>query len=208
MVLETSIENKVKIVKTENIMKTIKHITLGLLIAGASINFTSCKGKQKAPKGETAIKVACSGKDYFSTKSKFRASAVGESLDQATAKKKALSNAKAELAGSIETTIKATTDNYFNSREFNNKEQIEEKFEGLKREVIDQKLSGVTLICEEPFLTAAGKTKYYICLELGADDLVEAINERITKDESLRIDYDYEKFKETFDKEMSKIEGK
>jgi len=191
-------------------MKMIKHITLGILIAGAAINFTSCKGKQKgeSPKGEVAIKVACSGKGYFSTKSKFRASAVGESLDQATAKKKAMSNAKAELAGSIQTTIKATIDNYVNSREFNNKETVEERFEGLSREVIDQKLSGVTLICEEPFLTAAGKTKYYICLELGADELVDAINERLTKDESLKIDYDYEKFKETFNKEMEKMEGK
>jgi hypothetical protein len=191
-------------------MKTIKHIALGILITGASIAFTSCKGKQKAeaPRGEVAIKVACSGKDYFSTKSKFRASAVGESLDQATAKKKAMSNAKSELAGSIQTTIKATIDNYVNSREFNNKEQVEEKFEGLSREVINQKLSGVTVICEEPFLTAQGKTKYYVCLELGADDLVDAINERLTKDESLRIDYDYEKFKETFNKEMEKLEGK
>jgi transposase len=191
-------------------MKTIKHITLGILIAAASINFTSCKGKEKAeaPKGEFAIKIECSGKDYFSTKSKFRASAVGESLDQATAKKKAMSNAKAELAGSIQTTIKATIDNYVNSREFNNKEQIEERFEGLTREVIDQKLSGVKLICEEPRGTPQGKTKYYVCLELGADDLVDAINERLTKDESLRIDYDYEKFKETFNAEMEKMEGK
>ena len=39
-----------------------------------------------------------------------------------------------------------------------------------------------------------------------ADDLIEAINDRITKEETLRIDYDYEKFKETFDKEMEKLE--
>ena len=191
-------------------MKTIKHITLGLLIAGASINFTSCKGKQKgeAPKGEIEIKVECSGKEYFSTKKEFRASAVGESLDQATAKKKAMSNAKADIAGTIQTTIKGTTDNYVNSREFNNKEQVEEKFEGLTREVINQKLSGVVTICEKTFKTAEGKYKTYVCLELSADELVEAINEKLTKDESLRVDYDYEKFKETFDKEMAKLEGK
>lgn len=191
-------------------MKTIKHITLGILIASSSITFSSCKGKQKAeaPKGEVEIKVECSGKDYFSTKSKFRASAVGESLDQATAKKKAMSNAKADLAGTIQTTIKATIDNYVNSREFNNKEQVEEKFEGLSREVINQKLSGVITICEKTFRTPENKYKTYVCLELGADDLVDAINERLTKDESLRIDYDYEKFKETFNKEMEKLEGR
>lgn len=188
-------------------MKTLKHITLGVLIAGASLNLTSCKGKQKAelPQGEVEIKVECSGKEYFSTKSKFRASAVGESLDQATAKKKAMSNAKADLAGTIQTTIKATIDNYVNSREMNNKEQVEERFEGLSREVIKQKLSGVITICEKTFKTPQGKYKTYVCLELGADELVDAINERLTKDESLRIDYDYEKFKETFNSEMEKL---
>ena len=32
-----------------------------------------------------------------------------------------------------------------------------------------------------------------------AGDLLEAINDKLTKQESLRIDYDYEKFKNTFD---------
>ena len=39
-----------------------------------------------------------------------------------------------------------------------------------------------------------------------AKDLLKAINERITKEETLRVDYDYEKFKNTFDKEMEKLE--
>ncbi len=190
-------------------MKTVKKIALGLFIFGAAISLNSCKGKQaKELKGEVEIVVHCSGKDYFSSKKHFRASAVGESLDQATAKKKAMSNAKADLAGTIQTTIKATIDNYVNSREMNNKEQVEEKFEGLTREVINQKLSGVITICEKTFKTTENKYKTYVCLELGADDLVDAINERLTKDESLRIDYDYEKFKDTFNKEMAKIEGK
>lgn len=189
-------------------MKTIKTITLGLALLSSAIAVQSCKGKEKAeaPKGEVEIKVECSGKDYFSDKKHFRASAVGESLDQATAKKKAMSNAKADLAGTIQTTIKATIDNYVNSREMNNKESVEERFEGLSREVINQKLSGVITICEKTFKTPENKYKTYVCLELGADDLVDAINERLTKEESLRIDYDYEKFKEEFNKEMEKLE--
>jgi hypothetical protein len=35
--------------------------------------------------------------------------------------------------------------------------------------------------------------------------LVATYNERLSKDERLKIDYDYEKFKETFDKEMEKL---
>ena len=39
---------------------------------------------------------------------------------------------------------------------------------------------------------------------LSADDLVKQYNERLSKDERLKIDYDYEKFKKTFDDEMNK----
>jgi hypothetical protein len=33
-------------------------------------------------------------------------------------------------------------------------------------------------------------------------------NENLSKDERLKIDYDYEKFKDTFDKEMEKMGNK
>lgn len=53
--------------------------------------------------------------------------------------------------------------------------------------------------------TSNGSYKTYIAIELSADELVASYNERLTKDERLKIDYDYEKFKETFDKEMEKL---
>ncbi len=53
--------------------------------------------------------------------------------------------------------------------------------------------------------TGTGSYKTYIALELSASDLVSAYNEKLSKDERLKIDYDYEKFKETFDKEMDKM---
>ncbi len=175
------------------------------LLAGVIAFGAACKSKPKEPKGEEEIKVYCSGKEFMSDKKFFRANAVGESLDQATAKKKAQANAKQDLAAAINTTIKAVTDNYVNSREFNNKEEVRERFESLSREVINQELAGVRTICERTFKTAEGKYKTYIAIEQGADDLVESINERLSKEEQLKIDYDYEKFKENFDKEMEKF---
>ena len=52
-----------------------------------------------------------------------------------------------------------------------------------------------------------GNYKTYIALDLSADDLVKQYNDRLSKDDRLKIDYDYEKFKETFDKEMEKRKG-
>jgi hypothetical protein len=138
----------------------------------------------------------------------FRANAVGESMDQATSKKKSMSNAKADLASAIQTTIKGTIDNYVNSREVNNVEEVSERFEGLTREVINQELVGTKTICEKVTKTANGNYKTYIAIELSGDDMVSKMNERLSKDQILKVDYDYEKFKDTFNKEMEKLENR
>lgn len=186
-------------------MKKLISSTMILLAIGGVV-FTGCKSKEKkAPKGETEVIVPCSGPDFFTTNKFFRANSSGESQDQVTAKKKALANARAELAASIQTTVKAVTDNYTNSRELNNREEVEERFEQLNREIVDQQLSGIKTICEKLMKTEAGTYKTYIAIELSADELVKNYQERLSKDERLKIDYDYEKFKETFEKEMAKM---
>lgn len=53
--------------------------------------------------------------------------------------------------------------------------------------------------------TDQGTYKTYVAIELSADELVSKYNERLSKDDRLKIDYDYTKFKETFDKEMEKM---
>jgi hypothetical protein len=184
-------------------LKTLSRAAMVMLMAGAVM--TGCKKNKEvqAPDGEVLIKEYCAGEEYFSNDEFFRANGLGESMDQATAKKKALSNARADLASAINTTIKGTIDNYVNSREFNNKEEVEERFEGLTREVINQDLKGTKTICQKAVkVTATNGFKYYVALELSGQELLSAMNSRISSDERLKIDYDYEKFKETFDKEM------
>ena len=182
---------------------------LALMLVGS---LSACKSKKKAaeaaapPTGETEVKVLCSGPEFFTDEKNFRANNLGESMDQATAKKKALSNARADMASAINTQVKAVVDNYVNSREMNNKEEVAERFEGLTREVLDQKLTGTKTICEKMMkVDATGNYKCYVAIELSAQDLLAAYNDRLSKDDKLKIDYDYEKFKETFDKEMEKL---
>lgn len=185
----------------------MKKLTYSLLVLAVAVFAVGCKGKKEAaqPKGEVEVVVPCSGSEYFTTAKVFRANSIGESSDQVASKKKALSNARAELAASISTTVKAVTDNYLNSREMNNREEVEERYEQLNREVVEQQLTGVRTICEKLMRTEQGTYKTYMALELSAADLVSAYNEKLSKDERLKIDYDYEKFKETFDKEMDKM---
>ncbi|MBP9925318.1 MAG: hypothetical protein KBF45_04955 [Cyclobacteriaceae bacterium] len=183
----------------------MKKLNVYLVILIAATLIAGCKGKSKIPAGEKEVIVPCSGPDYFTTAKFFRSNSIGESQDQVTSKKKALTNARNELAQAINTTVKTVTDNYVNSREMNNKEEVEERFESLNREVVDQSLSGIRTLCEKLVKTDQGTYKTYVAIELSADELVSKYNERLSKDDRLKIDYDYTKFKETFDKEMEKM---
>ena len=179
------------------------------ILAIAAVSFTSCKGKKKViepPKGEIEVVLPCS--EFKSDSEYFRAYSFGESSDPNVAKKKALSNAKAELAGQISTTMKVVGDNYVKSSEYNNKEELLERFEENARTVINEKLSGIKPICDRlTQVTSTGKYKYYIALELSGDQLVSDYYNSLTKTESLKIDYNYEKFKKTFEEEMNKLEN-
>jgi hypothetical protein len=184
-------------------MKKLTNLSL-ILVVAAAIIVDGCKSKEKMPQGETEVVVPCSGPDYFTTKDAFRANSIGESMDQVTSKKKALTNARNELAQAIQTTVKTVTDNYVNSRTMDNKEALEQKFESLNREVVDQTLQGIITKCEKLVQTKDGNYKTYVAIELSASDLLTKYKDRLAKDDQLKIDYDYEKFKDTFNQEMDK----
>lgn len=190
-------------------MKTTIKTSLILLVMATAFSVASCKSKKKqevaAPAGEVLVNEYCSGPEFFSNKKTFRGNAVGESMDMQTAKNKSLIEAKQRLASYINTTIKSTVDNYIKDNEHNKKEDLEKKYEGLTREVVNQKLSGIKIICEKVTQLADKNYRAYTAIELDGDEIVAAINDRLTKEESLKVDYDYEKFKKTFEEEMNKM---
>lgn len=189
--------------------KILSVINVFLLVGIVSISMVSCKAKQKVLStedlGEVELIIPCSGPDFQSTSKVLRYSAFGESMDQMTAKKKAMSEARAGLAASLSTLVKGVTDNYVKSGNFNNAEELMTRYEGLTREVIDQSINGSTVICEKATVTKARTYKYYVCLELGSNDIFEQISKKASSNEMLKVDYNYEKFKKTFEEEMSKL---
>ena len=176
---------------------------VGLMVFGLA----SCKSKKEGipnPEGEVEIVLPCS--EYRSDATTLRAFSFGESTDANVAKQKALSNARTELAGQLTTVVKVVADNYVKSSEFNNTEEVLERFEQNARTVVNEKLTNVRPVCDRlNQVPNTGKYKYYVALELSADDLSKAYYESLTKDQSLKIDYNYEKSKETFDAEMAKM---
>lgn len=189
-------------------MKRIANYSMMATVVASAV-IGGCKSSSKAVTpsdvGEKEVVVPCSGPDFFTTNKVFRANSVGQSMDQVTSKKIALTNARNELAQAIQTTVKTVTDNYTNSTSSDKKEGLEQKFESLNREVVDQTLQGVRTICEKLMVTKDGNYKTYIAIELSADDLVQNYNNRISADDKLKVDYDYQKFKDTFNQEMDKM---
>ena len=173
-----------------------------------AVTFSQCRSKRDAaqtPTGETRVEVLCSGPEFFSNADFFRANSVAESQNQANSKRMALSNARAELAAQIEVTVKSVIDNYVQDVTVGNRSEFTQRYEGLSREVVNQRLSGTRVICEELTRTGDGMYKTYIAIELSGDEYFNAMNQRISNDERLRVDYNYEKFKETFNQEMEQM---
>jgi len=169
-----------------------------------------CKSSKTATKvaDEQEVVRYCYGPEYQSNNERFRASATGESMDQMMSEKKAVTEARAKMAAQIETLVKTVTDNYGKSAEMNKKEELMKRYETLSREVVNQKLSGTIEICNKQTKTKEGNYKTYVTLELGGNDVLSALNSKISNDEMLKIDYNYEKFKKTFEDEMNKMESK
>ncbi|MDD2963742.1 MAG: hypothetical protein PHQ65_01495 [Bacteroidales bacterium] len=191
-------------------MKNVAKQMFSFMVAvSAAAILTSCGGSKPAaqapaPPDEVEVVMFCNGPEYQSDATALRFSAIGTSMDQMTSKKKALTEARAGLAAQIETVVKGVIDNYVKSTEHQNREDLEKRFEGLTREVINQKLAGTRTICEKMTKTKEGTFKTYICVELGGPEILSSLNNRLSKDEMLKVDYDYEKFKKTFEDEMSK----
>lgn len=180
---------------------------MAILITAA----TGCKRKKEIekpdpkPAGEVLIAEYCTGDKYMSDKNTFRSAATGESMSRETAKKKSRSNAEDELARTLSATLKAVTDNYVNSTTFNNKEEVTETFNNLARTVVDQELKGAITICDKLTQKPNGNYVSYIAIELSGADIAAAYNDRLSQDERIKAEYNYEKFKETFEAEMEKL---
>jgi hypothetical protein len=186
-------------------MKTLK---LFLIPTIALVTIASCRSK-KIPlakqTGAIEITVPFSGKDYQSDEDFFRAKQSGKSPDLAAAKKIALQNAKSELASNIQSVIKKVTDQYTNQHTVGKDQDFENKFEELSREVTDQSIANVSIKDEKIFQETDGGYTYWIAVEADKKTVFQQLDNKISNDAKLKVDYDKAKFQQTFDDEMKKF---
>lgn len=187
-------------------MKAQNLIIPSLMIAMV-LSATSCKTPQNIEKATGAVEISAPFSDskYKTDKDFFRAKNTGKSIDLATSKKIALQNAKSELAGNIQSTMKAVIDQYTNSSKVDDKENFENKFEELSRDVVNQTLSDVRIMDEKIFKEVDGRYSYWVAIETSKQSILEGVTAKVSKNEKLQLDYDKKKFEEVFNSEMDKM---
>ena len=187
----------------------MKKMFTSILTVSLIFAFSGCKSKKGLPSvqaGSTEIEVPFSGREYRTDANYFRATDNGRSPDLSTAKRIALLNAKAELAGAIESTMKSVQETYTNQRTIGDRQEFASKFESMRREVVNQRLNDVRIMDEKVFKERDGGYRYYIVVEMSKEAMLNSIQEQILKDEKLRLDFDQHQFRKIFDEETRKIE--
>ena len=160
--------------------------------------------QQPAVQQDVEINVPCSGPEFQTNKEYFRASSMGLSTDMSIAKKKAMTEARAEIATAINAKVKSVTDSYVSSYQQGENDESKSRYQSLTRTVVEQELSGTRKKKKKTMKTPGGKYKVYVSLELAGEEIMNAMANRIKNDDKLRIDFEYEKFKKVFEEEMSK----
>lgn len=189
-------------------MKIKQLFLITLLVAGVGASFTSCKGKKKVATnteiGTMLENMPCedAGK---SDKNFYRASAMSTSSDLSLAKEKALLLAKQRLVTLINSNTKSVTDRYVNEREMGDASDFEQKFENLTREVADETLQNIVVACEKASVLDSKKYRAFVAIEVNKKELLEGINNKLSNNQKLQIDYDKKKFEEIFNQEMEKM---
>ncbi|NQW27381.1 MAG: hypothetical protein HQ474_05670 [Flammeovirgaceae bacterium] len=182
-------------------MKNIKNIIFRSLMLVAVLGLLQCG--VSVPKGQKIVDLPCFQDKYTSKKKEYIASGRGISADQVTARKKAMINAKSEIAALIKSNIRSLVDDYTISRTVNNQEEVKSRFESLTSESVEQMLVDVEVACQE--LTFDKKNKQYnsyLALKIDKDNLAASIADKLSQEEKKELDLDYGQFRELLDRDV------
>jgi hypothetical protein len=124
-------------------MKTIKFLTLILIAIAIGACSSGILGKK--------VKEPFRGSAYESNNRFFRGTGKGESSQDNIARSKADLDAKAILAGQVNTTMKQVADQYLGQTSNENAADVADKFQSLVRQVMNTDMADLRKIGEEKY---------------------------------------------------------
>ena len=134
-----------------------------LLFAIASLLLASCSS---GPLGQK-VKEPFRGNAYESNNRFFRATGKGESSQDNIARGKADIEAKAQLAGQVNTTMKQVADQYLGQTENANAADVADKFQSLVRQLMNTNIADLRKIGEQKYFNKKeNKYSVFIAYEI------------------------------------------
>lgn len=182
----------------------MKKVTLFLGVALITLVMASCgSGKQVA--SNLPCPECRSTTDVFKYLGQHIAS---NDRQMQQARSQAANAARSELAAQVSATIQRVVDNYTSEYVTGAESDFRQRLQDLSRTVINQLLVGTPITCEGtmPSTSIQGATICYACVELTGKSVMDEIAKKVSDDEKLRTDFEYEKFKKVLEEEMSKLQ--
>jgi hypothetical protein len=202
--------------KTQQTLMAVLAVTAGLAMsacgsarqASSAVSVTDARAvkAQLNEEPEVEITTPCTSTEFYSTDKLIRSTAIGTSIDQQMAKRMARSAALEDLGTKVRVAVNAVIVDYYKSAKRDMTEDLKQRFEGGTDLVVKEHIAGYRTICEK-FTRQSGSYKCYMAIEIGADELSKPVHQKLTDNDVLRVDYDYEKFREKFNEAISKADG-
>lgn len=180
----------------------MKSIFSLLIVAAAFIVIPSCKNTSSTL--GTEVKEPLSGSKYESNNRWFRSVGKGVSMKDNIAESKADMDAKTELAGQVQVTMKNVTDAYASETGYADKAEITEKFQGLSRQVMNTNLADLRKIDQKKYYDGE-KYTVYIAYEIKKGAMLRFMKKRAKVDEKLN-EAERKAIEEILDEELQKLE--
>ena len=179
-----------------------------LIIFTLSVTY-SC-GSKKTSMGEGVVKInkPCFGDKFFDTKKSFYGSGQGEATLSVAARMAADVAAMSELTSDIEAVVKSVTQQSLNLETVNSNSSASLKVNNISTSAAKNAITGRKKVCEQEGYRSENKRYLsYIAYEISTEPIVKNLFNTISKDESLKLRYDYIQMKKVFDEEMDDLKS-
>jgi hypothetical protein len=169
----------------------------------AMVFLASCS---QSPLGKK-VKEPFRGNAYESNNRFFRATGKGESVKDNIARGKADIEAKAQLAGQVNTTMKQVADQYLGQTENANAADVADKFQSLVREVMNTDIADLRKIGEQKYFDDKGKTyTVFIAYEIKKNAMLRFLKKQAKVDKTVN-ERQRELIEKIIDEELEKAEA-
>ena len=199
-------------------MKKIQFLKFSLLSLfilsityGCGSNKKVLKETKTAQAGVYAVNVPCSGDDFRTDfkKGLYRGSGTMNHSSQNVSKTTSLARAKNSLAGQLQTLVQSFITDYYSvigssETNANNEVRIKSNIEA----TVNKSVNSMRIMCDKLLINRNSNPptyESYVTVEADIKKVFEDLNKSFSTDEELKIEYNYQKFKETFDKQMEKM---